>query len=510
VDAVKVGYVSQAVLMVAGLLLTPLILSRIGQHDFGLWLVGLQITTYLLVLDLGVVALLPRDVAYASHRPLSDAREGVNELTALVGRATTIVLVQLPVVAVLAGLVWLLLPREWHELRMPLGLILITFVACFPTRVFQAVLTGLQDQAFVGWAQLVGWVIGTAVSTLLVLDGKGLISLAAGWTLTQVIPASACWWRLRVSHPGVLPNRLWTTTWRESRAYLGNSVHVSVAQIAQMLVLGTDVLIIGKILGPMAVVPYALTGKLINLLSNQPQLFVHAALPGLAQLRASEEGEGRADRLSEVASALQLALLIFSGFVVCLVLLVNGAFLRWWVGPDQFGGVALTVLLTLVMALRHWNLSAVVTRFALGDERRISYVTLADGLVSVAAGVLLVRLIGPLGAPIGALAGVCVVSLPKNLSAVSRETHVPLATLLSPVIGWMTRVVPLGVALASLSLVWPPATVAGIAAASIVALAACASAAWPVVRRSSLAPHVEPWLAALRAPLVTRAASTGD
>jgi O-antigen/teichoic acid export membrane protein len=509
VDAVKVGYVSQAVLMVAGLVLTPLILSRIGQHDFGLWLVGLQITSYLLVLDLGVVALLPRDVAYASHRPPADGRDAATELTALVGRATTIVLVQLPVVAVLASLVWLLLPREWHALRMPLGLILITFVACFPTRIFQAVLTGLQDQAFVGWAQLAGWVIGTAVSTLLVLDGKGLISLAAGWTLTQVIAASACWWRLRVNHPGGLPHRLSMTTWRESRAYLHNSAHVSVAQIAQMLVLGTDVLIIGKILGPAAVVPYALTGKLINLLSNQPQLFVHAALPGLAQLRASEDGG--TDRLSEVASALQLALLIFSGFVVCLVLLVNGAFLRWWVGPDQFGGVALTVLLTLVMAARHWNLSAVVTRFALGDERRISRVTLADGLVSVAAGALLVRLIGPLGAPIGALAGVCLVSLPKNLSAVSRETHVPLVRLLSPVTGWMKRLVPLGVALASLSLVWPPATVVGIAAASFVALAACAAAAWPVVRRSALAPHAEPWLAALRWPLIQfRSATSGD
>jgi len=509
VDAVKVGYVSQAVLMVAGLLLTPLILSRIGQHDYGLWLVGLQITTYLLVLDLGVVALLPRDVAYASHRALSEAGEDASELTALVGRAAAIVLVQLPVVAVLAGVVWLLLPRDWHELRMPLGLILIAFVACFPTRIFQAVLTGLQDQAFVGWAQLAGWVTGTAVSTLLVLDGKGLVSLAAGWTMTQAIPASACWWRLRVRHAGVLPHRLLRPTWRESRAYLGSSIHVSVAQIAQMLVLGTDVLIIGRILGPAAVVPYALTGKLINLLSNQPQLFVHAAMPGLAQLRASE-GDG-GDRLSEVASALQLALLIFSGFVVCLVLLVNGAFLRWWVGPDQFGGITLTVLLTLVMALRHWNLSAVVTRFALGDERRISYVTLADGLVSVAAGVLLVRLIGPLGAPIGALAGVCLVSLPRNLTAVSRETHVPIATLLSPVIGWLKRLVPLGVALASLSLVWPPATVAGIAAASLVALTACAAAAWPIVRRSSLAPHAERWLAAMRAPLVQfRSATSGD
>src|SRR5258705_10649086 len=156
------------------------------------------------------------------------------------------------------------------------------------------------------------------------------------------------------------------------------------------------------------------------------------------------------------------------------------------------------------------KLSAVRTRFALGDARRISYVTLADDLVSVAAGVLLVRLIGPLGAPIGGLAGVCLVSLPKNLTAVSRETHVPLGRLLSPLIGWMKRLVPLSVALASLSLVWPPATLVGITAASIVAIAACAAAAWPVIRRSSLAPHVEPWLAALPSPLLTPAAAGRD
>jgi O-antigen/teichoic acid export membrane protein len=511
VDAVKVGYVSQAVLMIGGLYLTPLILSHIGQHDYGLWLVGLQITTYLLVLDLGVVALLPRDVAYASHRLPADARADDNELTALVGRITTIVLAQLPAVGLIAGVIWLLLPREWHELRTPLGLILLTFVVFFPTRIFEAVLTGLQDQAFVGWMRLAAWVIGTTVSTLLVLDGKGLISLAAGWTLMQGVPAIGCWWRLRARHAGVLPKRLSATTWRESREYLGKSVHVSVAQIAQTLVLGTDVLIISKILGPTAVVPYVLTGKLISLLSNQPQLFVQVALPGLAQLRASEGGSGGTERLSEVSSALQLALLILSGAVVCLVLLVNGAFLRWWVGPDQFGGVTLTVLLTLVMALRHWNLSAVVTRFALGDERRISYVTLADGLVSTGAAVLLVHLVGPLGAPIGALAGVCLVSLPRNLSAVSREMHVPITTLLSPVIGWMKRLVPLGVALVSLSLVWPPATVVGIAAGSIVALAACAVAALPFILHSPLAPYAEPWLTALRAPFVSfRAASDGD
>jgi len=53
------GYLQQIFVMAAGLWLTPFFLSRLGQHDFGMWLILTQITLYLGLLDLGVVALLP-------------------------------------------------------------------------------------------------------------------------------------------------------------------------------------------------------------------------------------------------------------------------------------------------------------------------------------------------------------------------------------------------------------------------------------------------------------------
>src|SRR5271169_6502072 len=60
------GY--QAIVLFVGLWLTPFYLRRIGQHGYGLWLVGTQLLTYLSLTDFGVVELLPQEVAYSTGR----------------------------------------------------------------------------------------------------------------------------------------------------------------------------------------------------------------------------------------------------------------------------------------------------------------------------------------------------------------------------------------------------------------------------------------------------------
>jgi len=37
--------------------MAPFLLHRLGQHDFGVWIVGFQILSYLILLDFGVIAM---------------------------------------------------------------------------------------------------------------------------------------------------------------------------------------------------------------------------------------------------------------------------------------------------------------------------------------------------------------------------------------------------------------------------------------------------------------------
>src|SRR5262249_46574324 len=158
---------------------------------------------------------------------------------------------------------------------------------------------------FLAKSQMAGWVLSTAVTIGLVLSGVGLYALVLGWVVSLAVPAAAAIWRtkrLRIeSHsqtPGASVGR-----------YFQRSMWVSVSQVSEVLLNGSDVLLLGKLLGPAAVVPYACTGKLVTVFANHPQLLMHAAQPALSQLRASESRE----RLAGVATALTQAMLMMSG-----------------------------------------------------------------------------------------------------------------------------------------------------------------------------------------------------
>src|SRR5688500_11590096 len=104
------GYTSQILTTLVALWLTPFLLHRIGQHDYGLWLVGTQLMFYLGLLDLGVVALLPRETAFATGRAKSI--EEASELPLIIGQTVRLIAFQVPLVALGALLAWLMMPPE--------------------------------------------------------------------------------------------------------------------------------------------------------------------------------------------------------------------------------------------------------------------------------------------------------------------------------------------------------------------------------------------------------------
>ena len=100
VGGLGLGYVHTIVTVVVGLWLTPYLLRHLGSHDYGLWLLGAQVLVYLALMDLGIVQLVPRDVAIAAGRANGDHAE----LQAIIGQTARLVLWQVPPVALIGGL----------------------------------------------------------------------------------------------------------------------------------------------------------------------------------------------------------------------------------------------------------------------------------------------------------------------------------------------------------------------------------------------------------------------
>lgn len=498
---VTFGYTNLVLVTLVGLWLTPFLLGRLGQRDLGLWLLATQLVGYLALLDLGVVALLPRETAFASGLR-GDSRDAV---AATVGRFRRLMRWQLPLVALAAMLAWLALPEEWAPLRTPLVGVLVVFVATFPFRAYHAVLQGLQDHAFIGRIQLVAWAAGTTATIVLVLAGLGLVSLVIGWAMTQAASALGCRWRLRRRFPDLwqpTPPRL---TWPAAREMYGRSLWLSLAQVGHVFLTGTDVLIVGRMLGVGAVVPYACTTKLVTVLANHPQLLMQTAAPALSELRAAGERE----RLVAVCSALGRAMLVLSGGVACLVIAANHAFVAWWVGPSLFAGWPVTLAIVSAMLVRHFNDTAVYALYAFRHERAQSLTAVADGAVTLVASAVLVHQYGLVGAPLGSLLGCATVSLPSNLRRLARELDVSWTTPLTNIGPWAGRFAVAAVAAAGLAWLAGPGSfwvLGGVAATTAVVYAAVM---WPLAAEPPLGPYVRAALGPLAAWLPgSRAAAT--
>ncbi len=486
------GYVNQVVITLVGLWFTAFVLGRLGQVDYGLWLVATQILSYLMLMDLGVVALLPRETAFATGR--SGGIEGADDISEIVGGTMRVVFWQMPLVAIAAAIIWIALPEKWVELQGPLVVVLGAFVLTFPVRVFQSALEGLQDLAFLGAAHAATWFVTTGLTVALVIAGFGLYSLAIGWVAGQSTAAVIWGIRLHRRFPSAWPKSLPSLSFRKVRERFARSTWISLAQIAQVLVRGTDMLVIGLLLGPAAVVPYFCTAKLITVLSNQPQMLAQNAQPALSELRASDSR----DRLFDVCSSLTIAISLMTGAITCLVLVVNRGFVSWWVGDSQYGGTILTVALLVGMLLRQWNTATVYAIFAFGHDRRLSLTTMVDGTLTAGLSLLLVWRMGILGAAIASVVGVSLVSLPWNLAALGQETGKGVRGLAMSLWPWFWRFALLAAGSATVSRIWQPNTFITLAIGSLGVGAVYLLVMFPLALRPPLGVYVRPRLESIR------------
>ena len=485
------GY--QVMLVVGGIFLTPFFLRHIGQHDYGLWLVGTQLLTYLTLTDFGVVALLPLETAYVTGRGEEAVKKG--ELSRLVGQTTRLVFYQMPIVCIIAGAMWLTIPQEWQGLKGPLAIVLFGVVLAFPLRILPALLHGLQDLAFANGIQICSWMVSTGVTVWMVMRGWSLLALAIGWVVSQTALTPIFLYRLWRRFPEVMPRRLDSIDWGSARTWLGKGFWINVAQVAQFLMSNTDILIIGKLLGPAAVVPYSCTGKLASVLANQAQILMQTATPGLCELKSGENRQ----QLFQVLVALTHGVLAFSGLVFCIVVVVNHWFVNWWVTGKQYGGFVLTVAILANIVIRHWTTTTGFTVFCFGHQRRISLTNLADGIVTASACLVFTMLFGVVGAPLGSLAGACLVSLPCNLRKVAADIEVTAPRLVSAMLSsWSWRFAIAGAIAIWLAMQWSPKNLleAGIAVV-------CISAAYclvmlPNLMRSPLGNYIRHLLASFR------------
>jgi O-antigen/teichoic acid export membrane protein len=397
----------------------------------GVWVQLLQLLGYLTLMDWGISVFLPRDVATTAGR--ASGWSAAADLPGLIrGYARIVFFWQTPVLAAAAAAVGLVAANRWPDWSGPVWAIVVAYVATFPLRLAVAVLTGVQDYRFSGLVMLCGGLVGSGTTVGLAMVGAGTYALPGGWIAGQVFGAIACWTRIAISYRPLLPVPVVPVSSAEAKRILIIGGWQTLSTLGATLAGASDLVVLGFFSSADSVICYGLTAKLAVMFTGLVQPLCLAVMPGLSEMRASHAR----DRVSSVLIAYSQGVLVFSGWLACLMLATNAGFVAKWVGGQYYLGDQTTVLLGVVMILRHLNNGLAVALFAVHRERPMFIVTLVDGLVTVAATTAVAATLGPVWLPLGSLIGIGCVGLPLNLYLL-RSAEVLTPGRLARSLGWL-------------------------------------------------------------------------
>ena len=400
VRGVYVGYIYLFSLGLSGFLMTPVMLSYLGQSAYGLWAAFNSIIGYLMLFNFGMNA---ASIKYtAEYRALTD-QETLNKIlsSVFVGLA----ILGLLIVLVSAGLSPLL-PRVFAVPKDLVKAGSIAFMILGSTvglrlvgSVFGNVIYGYQRvdvlKAF-GIVQLVANALFTVAFLHL---GFGLIGVALAVLLSFLMLTALHLSYVRHSSPEIKiqPRLASVRIFKQIAPY---SIRSFFLGLTSQILYQTDSIIIGVFLGTALVTPYAVAFTLLFTVKYLFTIIPETVFPRFSQLYT----QGNMDELRRLylrATKIPIAIMVPVG----LFLGFRGQqFIGLWVGEENFVGMdVLTVLIAMQFVHAYTGAGAVLLQ-GIGNNKGLTYSEMINAALNLLLSIILVRTMGVLGVALGTIA----------------------------------------------------------------------------------------------------------
>jgi O-antigen/teichoic acid export membrane protein len=382
-----------------GLVITPLLVERLGAALFGVWEILGRLAGY--------VAAIGGRPAEALRLVVANRQTAADPATQrrAVGSALVVWLLFLPLAALSGALLaWYAptlsgAPSEWHTaIRLSAALLyaggLMGALLALPESALQGMNLGYKRMELQAGLNIAGGLLTAGA----VYAGLGLVGLSGAQVILAGL-SGLCFWTLARSYVG------WFGVARPARAevksVLGLSAWLSGGDLISKLLVASDVLILGMLLSPTVVTTYVLTAYAPRAAVAIHDSAVAAALPGLGGLI----GDRQYDRATLVRRELLALTWLFATAVGVTILLWNRSFVALWVGADHYAGPAVDLLIVLMAAQTAFiRVDAYVIDAALQSWLRV-LIGAGAVVVTIALAVLLTRAWGLPGLCVGVLTG---------------------------------------------------------------------------------------------------------
>ncbi len=394
------SHASNALILVRTLVFVPWYLHYIPFKEYGAWLATGGVLSFLTVMDFGLSGVLTQRSAVAYG-----ARDH-EKLGGIIGTGIAI----LAVLAVASGLISAAIcpfvPGLVHingKLANRLGACILLAALANSLNIFGFavgdVLKSLQRSLLPGFMLVASEVVNVLAIILCLLAHMGLYSIAIGLvsrSITLTMGDTLGFYILCGRQLGL--KLRWVGS--ESRELWHLSINVFVSRILSALSNTTDTFLIGAIIGPEAAGVYSLTVRAHDMVRSIGGRFGGAVMPSMAHLH----GEGNRKRFGEVFTMLLKCQTALAAIGLVGVVAFDRSFVNLWVGPKIYAGNAVSILISI------WSIGYMVggivwqTLYAMGHIVKICRIVWLETAVRTVASIILIKLIGIVGAPVAALA----------------------------------------------------------------------------------------------------------
>lgn len=408
------------------LLLLPMVLSRLGEYDFGVWGMVSSITSYLLLLDFGI--------ALACTRYLSIKADDTQNRTLIISNALTlsfIIAACLLVAALTLGAISITdLPDTKQRLISQIICIVLLEVAIsIPLRMYLSLLRTEVRYVELGIFEVIRVALrigGIAVALYWGADLMRIVIIAACVNvLFFILPLISCYLRHRSSFfSRTAINR---TTLKELLQF---SKFTAVSQSAEFLKFRTDSVLVGALLGITAAAHYTIIVFIIMMVTQVLMRFMsYWDTIIIRQVGAGQVQAARQTVFKSLAIGLTLTLL------ACLNLYLYGAvFIELWVGEQYTFLRDWLVLLALVLFSITFQLATTPYFNALRHEKTNAAIDLSEVVLKFVCLLPMSGLFGFTGFILNTVLAASVCGIALRLAALAKYSGQPLGQLCTTII----------------------------------------------------------------------------
>ncbi len=353
INELKIGsimtYINLIISTIIPLLYTPIMLRILGQAEYGLYSLSNSVISYLSLLNFGFGTAIIRFISKFRVEGNHEKIEGVTGLIlSIYGIIAIIVCVIGFSLTKGTGLFFGtgLTTNEIQRLKILMIIMTISTALSFPVSILSSVSVAYEKYIFRKMVDMVATIAAPILNLVVLFMGYASVGLAMIGLMTQIIYGVIFIWYCK-QKLNVVP-RFKNMPFYMIKEILGFSIYIFASSIIDMLYWATDKVLIGAMLGTVAVAVYNIGGTFTAMLQN-----MSSAISGVFGTRVNImvfENQP-IEKLSELLIRIgrlqyYVVSLILSGYIV-----FGQIFINIWAGKDYSQAYMIGLLTMLPLAV---------------------------------------------------------------------------------------------------------------------------------------------------------------